>query len=530
MVLFRQMNMKIIYKKDSNYKYFSVYLNLLFILFAAAMLFTQNIENLLNAVPDDAFYYFKIADNIIQTGKLTFDGFSNTNGFHPLWLLFILPVKFFVNINPESNVKVILLIQLTLCCISVNLLIKSLKNFYKSTTLILVFSYFCFKFIGNYVNGLESSLLFLLYTVLFCYSVDKRFGLSDSNTNYFVLGVISGFIVLARLDQIFLISSFVLYALVSNTKPFSKRIKDIITFLAGFIIIFAPYLICNSLYFESLMPISGKLKSTFPHISFGLKLLYDCLNKVTILALLSVLWVLIAKFKNIKFVNEYFEGIFIVFGLTVLSHFLHTVMFMNWAAFSWHYSFYLLFILLVLLEPVEKLLSFISYKKRIILVVILFLLINIFSIRDAYMKVQVDESNSWKIQVYRSAILAKYNSDYQTVFAMSDAGIFSYFSERRVVNLDGLVNNLDYQDVLKNGKLNSYLKDRNVKYLVHHSVWNQSDVISGEYQQYAKSYESRLYEGKFDYIVLEKKDEVYRSNIFFDGPYNSVLIIWKINQ
>lgn len=524
------MKLKFLNNEDSKYRFFSVYLNFVFILFAVALFFTQSIENLLNALPDDAFYYFKIADNIIQTGSITFDGFSQTNGFHPLWLLLILPVKYFLNLSPENIVKVILFIQLTLCCISVNLLINSLKNFYKSTTFILLFSFFCFKFIGNYVNGLESSLLFLLYTVLFCYSVDKRFELSDSNANYFVIGIISGFIVLARLDQIFLVSSLVLYTLVSNNKPCSKRIKDTIIFLTGIIIIFAPYLIFNVVYFDSLMPVSGKLKSTFPHISFSLKLLYNCLNKVTIIALLSVLWILIAKFNNVRFVNKSFEGIFMVFGLTVLTHFLHTIMFMNWAAFSWHYSFYLLFILFVLLEPVEKLLSLISYKKHIILVVILFLLINIFGFADAYMKVRIDEKNSWKIQVYHSALWVKYNSENQTVFAMSDAGIFSYFSERRVVNLDGLVNSLDFQEVLKNGQLSSYLKDRNVKYLVHHSVWNQSDVISGEYQQYAKSYESRLYEGKYDFIVLEKKDEVYRSNIFFDGPYKSVLIIWKFNH
>ena len=36
---------------------------------------------------DDAYYYAVIARNLAATGKLTFDGVSGTNGFHPLLLL-----------------------------------------------------------------------------------------------------------------------------------------------------------------------------------------------------------------------------------------------------------------------------------------------------------------------------------------------------------------------------------------------------------------------------------------------------------
>ena len=35
---------------------------------------------------DDAFFYFRIAGNIVQNGFLSFDGLTPTNGFHPLWM------------------------------------------------------------------------------------------------------------------------------------------------------------------------------------------------------------------------------------------------------------------------------------------------------------------------------------------------------------------------------------------------------------------------------------------------------------
>lgn len=41
---------------------------------------------------DDAFYYFKVAQNIVAGLGPTFDGTGPTNGFHPLWMLLLLPV------------------------------------------------------------------------------------------------------------------------------------------------------------------------------------------------------------------------------------------------------------------------------------------------------------------------------------------------------------------------------------------------------------------------------------------------------
>ena len=43
---------------------------------------------------DDAFYYFVVAQHIVRDGKSTFDGFTLTNGYHPLWMaLLILQYK-----------------------------------------------------------------------------------------------------------------------------------------------------------------------------------------------------------------------------------------------------------------------------------------------------------------------------------------------------------------------------------------------------------------------------------------------------
>src|SRR5579871_74863 len=41
---------------------------------------------------EDGFYYFKIAQHVARGEGSTFDGLHPTNGYHPLWLLCLVPV------------------------------------------------------------------------------------------------------------------------------------------------------------------------------------------------------------------------------------------------------------------------------------------------------------------------------------------------------------------------------------------------------------------------------------------------------
>ena len=41
---------------------------------------------------DDAYYYFKVAQNVSEGHGFTFDQIGRTNGFHPLWMLVCIPI------------------------------------------------------------------------------------------------------------------------------------------------------------------------------------------------------------------------------------------------------------------------------------------------------------------------------------------------------------------------------------------------------------------------------------------------------
>ena len=59
---------------------------LVFTLLCVALL-EQPVRWLLAYVADDAFYYLQTARHIAATGRSTFDGLNPTNGYHPLWML-----------------------------------------------------------------------------------------------------------------------------------------------------------------------------------------------------------------------------------------------------------------------------------------------------------------------------------------------------------------------------------------------------------------------------------------------------------
>jgi hypothetical protein len=132
--------------------------------------------------------------------------------------------------------------------------------------------------------------------------------------------------------------------------------------------------------------------------------------------------------------------------------------------------------------------------------------------------------------VYNAAVWAREHTPQDAIFAMSDCGHFAFFSTRRVINLDGIVNNMEFQRTLAERHLSQYLRDNHVDFLVQHAVHNRSDVISGGYDSLMLRFESQRFDGLSDSVPVRKQSEVYRSTRFFDGPYPSVLVIWSLRE
>ena len=60
---------------------------------------------------DDAYYYFKVAQNISEGYGSTFDGINNTNGYHPLWMLVCIPIFALARFDLILPLRILLLVM-----------------------------------------------------------------------------------------------------------------------------------------------------------------------------------------------------------------------------------------------------------------------------------------------------------------------------------------------------------------------------------------------------------------------------------
>lgn len=75
---------------------------------------------------EGGLYYYKIAQNVAAGAGSTFDGVHVTNGYHPLWLLCLVPV-FWIRSEPESALRLGILLQGILMAAGASVLYRTLR-------------------------------------------------------------------------------------------------------------------------------------------------------------------------------------------------------------------------------------------------------------------------------------------------------------------------------------------------------------------------------------------------------------------
>ena len=177
----------------------------------------------------DAFLYLGIGQKS-HFGFFTFDGIYPTNGFHPLWQYFVTLLAHAAQDNQLLYMNFVAWSSVALLCTGMSLLGCAIYKFTRSALLsvMIVPGYFYF-FIGqsfsnmhtwNFLDGMESSLSILLVSLLafvvahFTTSITGRgpdgtqLAQAPPMRLFGLLGLILPFILLARLDEIFLLLSF----------------------------------------------------------------------------------------------------------------------------------------------------------------------------------------------------------------------------------------------------------------------------------------------------------------------------------
>jgi len=232
----------------------------------------------------DAFYYLTVARNYAQTGVFTFDGVFPTNGFHPLWqvwlgILYKIGLTF--SIADPTILVVVLLFSLLLILgglIFIGKAFKLAKGYIPVWLLLLPTGIYAlllapfeprFGSLWSFTNAMETApLIFFFGMLMWLWS---RTDFMQTNKSAVTTGLTLSLIILSRLDHIFLVITFFVYMFIllivkrSGTKSLSYLV------VAGIIpaIIVGLYIFANVMTTGMTLPVSGSIKTTFPGFAAG---------------------------------------------------------------------------------------------------------------------------------------------------------------------------------------------------------------------------------------------------------------------
>lgn len=503
--------------------------------FILKFILSSDIRQIIFLIPDDSSYYLKIAENFAAGKGFTFDGINQTNGFQPLWQYVLIGFVTIFGSTPESTLTAVLIFQVLIMCISSLIFYKLLRQYFDDFILLSVgICYILFVFFQS-VNGMETPLLVLTIAILLYYGNAKKILIEHSVVNEFLFGLLFGLVILTRLDSIFFTIPVGIVCMVKFFKEKDKVYLSMLTCIAsGVTVIILPYIIYNYVSFGNIIPISGYLKSSFPLISFTEKFT-DILHYremiFVLFAFCYLVWFCFTISKKVR--HDYFQSMLAIMSAGILILFMYIVFFMNWVVFSWYFITYSLFVSLAVSIPSAYITGRKFAKAGTIAYMLILTTVSLFyggKVYKYYTTSYKEVGTNWNVESYDAAQWAKDNTSPDEMFAMKDAGHFSYYSNRNVISLDGLVNNFEFQEVIKDKRINEYFRKNNVSRLVQHAVWNRPDVAEGNYDTLHMNYVSHKYSMESDPVIVSKKNEVYRSAPYYDGQYYVAFIIWNLNH
>lgn len=520
--------------KDKAYLYLFILVLSVSTFYLAYFVSFSDIEKLIYIIPDDSSYYLKIAKNFSEGSGFTFDGINATNGFQPLWQMITIPFFYFIKTSTENYLRIILIFQILLILFSEIIFYRTLQKFFEKKVVLaftLIFTLFVFF---NSVNGMETALMVFLISVLFSNVLSLNIFTSNNRFNELKTGLSLGVLILSRLDLIFLAFSFLIFIFLAG-KSHKERLSKIANISIGFLTILVPYLLYNYISFGNVIPISGYLKSGFSDEGLLNKIREVVKYREAFFAIVSITYLawFMFKLRELKQSKSYVYFLFLaVFSFGNVLLFLYLVFFLNWVIFYWYFIPFSVFFSLFICLPLNYITNLkIKWLGNLIYFSVI-IISTIYWGSKIYYKFdsEISHKNNWNVESYSASQWVKQNTNTNDIFAMKDAGHFGFFSERKTINLDGLVNNFEYQEVLKEKHLNEYLERKKVNYFVQHAIWDKENITSGNYDTLNVNFFSHKYSTESDKVTLYERNEVYRSDPYYDGDHKVVFLIWKLEN
>jgi len=414
------------------------------------------LEYLLNFAHDDSFFYLKIARNFSEGLGLTFDGLSKTNGYHPLYLtvlslLFSL-LRFLSVTSPEMQFRFVCVLHafiLHLTALTAYLFFRNEKN---GTRKFVLYILLCLPLVFIRDFGLESHLSCLIFSLL----IYNKFRKEQQKQIQLLNAILISLLFLSRIDYLWSLVPFLVLADVITAEKASKKsvmLYDVsaVTMTAGF------YFSMNLLAFKSLMPVSAVIISSYPETVFAENVknlftdtsyLYNQTARIIFL-LAAAVTLLISKSKSKETNFNLYAAAGVIAGLII------TAAFSKYNIREWYLTLPV-FISVSALSGIYALRSKVAGNLIISLLCLFF--VSVFAATRA-------GNLKWDNSYEYAKIIESKTEKQDFIYQFDYSGAVSFFSNRNIVNGDGLVNDFEYYNYLKSGRIPDYIKAKNIGFV-----------------------------------------------------------------
>jgi hypothetical protein len=452
---------------------------------------------------DDAYYYFGIARNLSDGRGSTFDQVNATNGYHPLWMA-ISVVPFTLGLDDLDAARALLVLQLVLWGAALAIVGatvaatvdggKPLGRDRHAVTAVLaiVFGLVVANpfIVKAFVNGLESGVAVTLYALLLLVAARTTDWLGQSVRWRLGMSALLALVFLARTDAVFLFVCLGLWCLGDVARgrdgraPVAARIGSLTTIFALPAVTVAAYLALNNAAFGTPVQVSGLVKRA----SFDVSTLGPFLLFALVAALVASHGFRRTHGTRARRPSRFpLAGAFALrtawfaaFCLVIVGYY-NLLQTQQWL---WYYCPVLLYLIVLLLLAVADIITVAatggtagSSRKPersaartfgpVLAVFAIPLALGFVIETQAF----VDPTLLSIQQANRDAgAWMNDNLPDDAVVASWDAGVVGYFSHGKVVNIDGVVNSVEYYRSMGDGTYLAFLRCEHVGYVVNHGA------------------------------------------------------------
>lgn len=396
---------------------------------------------------DDAYYYFQIGRELARGHGSTFNGLDHTNGYHPLWQL-ICAAPFVVGLAGLAAVRALLVLQLGLWALTLWIVAgivgpRLTRTSTPTVAVLLALAAGNPYVIKLFVNGLESGITAVAYAALLAAVIEKR-------TRWIAPLLVLAF--LSRTDAVFVIACLLLW------RPSEWR-----RFIpVGVVAVL--YLGLNEIVFGNPLQVSGVIKRQPLTIGRMTAMLV-----IIAIALAAAAGCRRMASQRLSRTSAFASSTGWFAAACVLLTGYYQVMSVE--VYLWYYAPVALYLIVLLLhlggDLAEGVIaegeSLRAVQAILVVPLVIGFLVGARFVADPHRRSLQEGDRT-------IALFARDSSPPGTVLASWDAGIIGYFSDRPVVNLDGVVNSFEWEDALHHAPsaTRRFLDDRKVGLIVNH--------------------------------------------------------------